>query len=236
MIQVKNCKGQNKASGFEGCGRQVHVFKRKFGLCPSCLYDWMTETTEGLKYKEKQFLPKVSKNLKHTKQKEKTQAKRELMSVDKYRAKVLQPVINEIARLIDYDCPCIATGNYNGKMAGGHYHSVGSNRTLALNLHNIHIQSFHSNSWKGGDDKRYQEGLKEVYSNSYFEFVESLKGQSALHLTKPDLVAIYKKSLKVRAELKRGLEYREPRQRIFLRNLVNKRLGIYDEQFKTFKL
>jgi len=91
----------------------------------------------------------------------------ELMSDDKYRSSVLQPVINEIARLVDFGQPCIATENY-GKENGGHYISVGANRTICLNLHNIHIQSFESNHWKSGDTLKYQVGIIRVYGEEYF--------------------------------------------------------------------
>jgi len=57
--------------------------------------------------------------------------------------KELQPLINKIARLIDYGQPCIATGSFNGKMNGGHRIAVGANETIRFNLHNIHIQSEH---------------------------------------------------------------------------------------------
>ncbi len=78
----------------------------------------------------------------------------------------------------------MATGNFEGKMAGGHYTSVGSNRTICLNIHNIFIQSFASNSWNGGDDKRYREGLINTFGEDYLDFVESLKRHKPLHFKK----------------------------------------------------
>jgi hypothetical protein len=41
--------------------------------------------------------------------KEKKKMTIDIMSDDKYRSCVLQPVINEIARIIDFGQPCIAT-------------------------------------------------------------------------------------------------------------------------------
>ena len=70
----------------------------------------------------------------------------ENMSSDGYRSKIIQPIINEIARLIDYGHGCICTGSKNGKMNAGHYISVGSNDTLRFHLENIWLQSMHSNS------------------------------------------------------------------------------------------
>ncbi len=94
------------------------------------------------------------------------------LTANGYRSKHVQPLINELARIIDHGQPCIATGNIKGKMNGGHYHSVGSNVTLSLNLHNIHIQSEQSNSHKGGDAIRYRHGLIEIYGQKYADFVD----------------------------------------------------------------
>jgi len=150
-----------------------------------------------------------------------------LLSPDKYRSKYVQPIINEIARLIDHGQPCIATGNYQGKMAGGHFIAVGSNRTLALNLHNIHIQSYHSNGPKGGDNIRYSNGIKEIYGIEYLEYMLSLQKTPVIKLTKGDLKEIKVIAQEIRKELKKDLKVRSPKERIKLREEVNRRLNIY---------
>ena len=50
-----------------------------------------------------------------TKQK-KQESKVKILSADGYRKAYIQPKINEIARLIDFGQPCIATGATKGKM------------------------------------------------------------------------------------------------------------------------
>lgn len=234
MIEIKNCKSQTKAKGYEGCNNPTNVKYRKFGLCPSCFYDWMKTTEAGKIYHAKQFLPKVSKKINQNNREEKRESQIDLMTADKYRAKYLQPIINEIARLIDYGCPCIATGSFEGKMNGGHYTSVGSNRTIALNIHNIHVQSFHSNTWNGGDDKKYQEGLINVYGQPYLDFISGLKRHRPIKISKKDLRMVYKKALELRNDLRSNLQYLEPMKRITLRNSVNIHLGIYDSEFSIF--
>jgi len=173
----------------------------------------------------------VSKVRKESIKKAKTEKKEntdDLMSCDKYRAKYVQPIINEIARLIDYGQPCIATGKYNGKMNGGHYHAVGSNRTLALNLHNIHIQSFESNHFKSGDNLLYKEGLIKTYGLDYFERIESLKQTKPIKLTKSELIEIKKLATQVRNNIKKeDLIIRSPENRILLREKINDFIGIY---------
>ena len=235
MLQKnKKCKGIGKAFGFEGCGNLT--LNRKFGLCMNCYPDFILNDERGKIIMQKSMI--TAKKTVHKEQikkqnEERQKTKIELMSPDKYRAEHLQPIINEIARIIDFGQSCIATGNY-GKMNGGHYVSVGANRTTALNLHNIHIQSFESNHHKSGDPIKYRLGLIERYGNDYFEYVQYIQQHKALHLTKGDMIAIALKAAFIRNELKRNEEQRSPKERIELRNQINLRLGIYDPQFCEF--
>lgn len=231
MKATKPCKGINKAHGFESCGKEVKANERKFGLCRVCYFDWMTETESGKIHYLKQFLPKVKVKVETIKKERKTASKIDLMSADEYRSKYLQPEINKIARLIDYGNPCIATGNY-GKMNGGHYISVGANRTICLNLHNIFIQSFSSNHWKSGDPIKYQNGLIETFGKDYFEFVSSLSQHKPLHLSKSDMIEIRKKAKEIIKTIEE--KHRTPKQRIELRNEINTKLGIYDLKFSVY--
>ncbi|HET8736217.1 MAG TPA: recombination protein NinG, partial [Pricia sp.] len=130
---------------------------------------------------------------------------------------------------------CIATGNF-GKMNGGHYLSVGANRTTAYNLHNIFIQSFESNTFRGGDDKNYQYGLKEIFGRNYFDFVHSLRRCPALHLTKDDLREVKKNAKIVLKRLKENRKIRHPEERVRERNRANKVIGIYPDDYGTFRL
>lgn len=232
--KAKKCKGINKANGYAGCG--VESLNRKYGLCPSCLYDWMTTNENGKIYYQKQFIPQTKKVSEKNRKKLTKQKKINLMSPDKYRAKYVQPLINKIARLIDFGHPCIATGNYEGKMAGGHYISVGSNRTICLNLHNIFIQSFQSNSWNGGDDKKYQEQLKQIFGQDYFDFVDSLKGHRPIKLSKPELVEVKEKAQTIIRRLESYNYMRSAEDRILARNAVNRELGIYDLEYSIYTI
>lgn len=155
----------------------------------------------------------------------------ENMSSDAYRSKIIQPIINEISRLIDYGNPCIASGRYNGKMAGGHFISVGSNRSVALNLHNIHIQTFESNSFRSGDEAKYRLGIIERYGNCYFEFMESLRHLKGIDLSKQRLSELKPLISQIRNDLKRNPIKRTPQERIELRNEINEKIGIYPDIF-----
>ena len=231
MNKPKACKGINKAHGFTGCNKPS--LNRRFGLCPACLWEWMLTDEKGKIWKEKQFIPQVKKREEKNKREEKRKSKIELMTPDNYRKTYVQPLINKIARLIDYGHPCIATGNF-GKMNGGHYRSVGSNRTLALNLHNIHIQSFESNTFRGGDDKNYQDGLKDLYGVEYFDFVNGLRKHRPLHLSKIELIEIKEKAQIICNKLERNNFIRSIEERVYARNGVNRELGIYDLEYSIY--
>ena len=220
--------------GFKGCGKPTDIKLRKYGACPTCRYEWMTTTELGKITYAKQFIPKVYNKLKSNAIKENREQKINLLSPDKYRAKHLQPTINKTARLIDFGCSCIATDNF-GKMNGGHYRSVGSNRTIALNLHNIHIQSYESNVFRGGDDKNYADGLKDRYGIGYFEFVDGLRRQKPLHLTLNDMKELNAKCKSINLRLEKNQRQRSAEERINLRNEVNQELGIYQTEFSIYK-
>ena len=231
------CKSTHKLTKGFGCGKERD--KGLYGLCNDCRTKWIFETPEGEKWFD-EFLEtnkkKYEKEAKKAERERMTQLKIDNMTPDKYRAKYVQPLINKIARYIDYGNPCIATGNFEGKMAGGHFTSVGSNRTICLNLHNIFIQSFHSNSWNGGDDKRYRASLKNTFGSDYLEFVEGLKKHRPIQLRKPQLIEIKELAQGIANELEKNLKVRTPDERIELRNELNTMLGIYSKEFNVFKL
>ena len=160
-------------------------------------------------------------------QKRKQDLKFDNYSSDGYRSKVIQPLINEIARLIDFGQPCIASGRYEGKFSGGHFTSVGANRSVSLNLHNIHIQTFESNSFRSGDETRYRHGLIKVYGNDYFEFVEGLRHLKGIDLSKQRLSELKPLITQIRNDLKRESKKYSPQERIELRNEINEKIGIY---------
>lgn len=141
--------------------------------------------------------------------------------------KILQVLINQIIRLIDKDCPCIATNKFEGKMNAGHYISVGANDTIRFHLDNIHIQSEHSNSYRGGDTIRYQLGLKRVYGVEYFEYVETLQNTPPIRLSIDDLKQKISLARSIVKELKDLNCIYDTETRIKLRAYYNEELGIY---------
>lgn len=246
MVKEKRCKGTGKAKG-HGCGEMVPQemygkANRVYGLGKSCgcWQSWLLTTKEGDSYIKKVSI-KAKEKTKREQDKERRkrnkEVKRSLMSKDQYRSKVLQPVLNKIAREIDKGCPCIATNNY-GKENGGHYISVGSNVTISMNLHNIHIQCFESNHYKSGDTVNYRAGIIERYGVTYMRFMDSLQACPALHKTKDELIEVKKKASKLLKFIEeKNKEESLPRSaeaRIALRNHVNKELRLYPFTYSEF--
>ena len=76
MIQSKSkiCKGVGKTRGF-GCG--TLTLYRKYGLCPTCQYEWATSNDAGKVWFSKQLIQNKKKKEKEERKKH-IQAKREL--------------------------------------------------------------------------------------------------------------------------------------------------------------
>jgi hypothetical protein len=221
---------QRKKKICKDCKTEQYLFSH--GRCKKCFQSWCYSTPEGQEYLNRVCLK--AKNKVRIEGKKETQEKKvELMSCDEYRKKYVQPIFNEIARLIDYGQPCIATGKFGGKLNGGHFHSVGSNRTLAFHLHNIHLQSEHSNSYKGGDNNRYREGLVREYGQKYADYVDSLKSIQPIKLSKSDLIEIKNIATVIKNELKNNPVVMTAQERIEIRDEINKRIGIYKTERKT---
>lgn len=158
--------------------------------------------------------------------KENIAAKNEIKTSTEWKAD-LQQVINKIVRLIDKGRPCIATGNYQGKMNAGHYISVKANPTIRFHLDNIHIQSEHSNSWKGGDTLRYQKGIIDIYGFAYLEYMNSLQSTPEIHITIDEIKVAIKKARAIARDLEKlGLEY-STNNRVLMRKKFNQQIGIY---------
>lgn len=153
---------------------------------------------------------------------EKKIGKEKLLSLQGWDLK-MKEVMQEIARLLDADKPCIASGKITGKMAGGHYYAGGSGPFTFLkhNIWNIHKQSFASNSMKAGDTHLYRLGLIERYGLERLEWIEGLRLKyKDLSWSKDDLINIY---------LPRAKEVRERLKKVeeMTRDEINDFIGLY---------
>jgi hypothetical protein len=117
-------------------------------------------------------------------------------------------------------------------MNGGHFIAVGANDTIRFNLHNIHMQSEHSNTFRGGDNMRYSDGIEQIYGLDYLERMRALKQTKEIKLSLSDYKPIVNIAKQIVKELKDNPEVRTPLERIELREICNKRIGIYNSLFE----
>ena len=145
--------------------------------------------------------------------------------------RIIRPKINRIARIIDKDLPCLATGR-KGQIHGGHIFSRGAHSNMRFNLHNIHRQSAQSNHWQN-DDFKLREGLKREYGIKYYEFLESMKGCPPLKFTTEEYKEL-NKSVNEVLKWVQSQEAKDASERMALRNICNMKLNIYYYHFQTY--
>lgn len=225
MIEHKKkiCKkGSGKAIGFPGCNSES--WKLEYGLCPTCLYDWMTQTEPGKIEYQKRYNYLKAKNWKE----EKAKMKESVKTLSDYKSD-LQKEINTLVRELDKGHRCISGRKLLGnRYDAGHFFSRGSNPSLAFNLMNIYGQSVHSNQWKSGDQINYLIGLERDFGKDHKDYVLSLKGLYPI-------LKITSEEIKPKIEIVRGLikwvrsQDRKftNKERIELRKEFNAKIGIY---------
>lgn len=226
--KIKKCVGINIAKNAKGCGKPT--LHRKYGLCSSCLYEWMTNDEVGKIIYQKQFLPKVNANTKRV-EKEKTKVLRETLKTKSEYENDLQKEINSIIRLIDKNTVCISTQKpLNTKFDAGHLFSVGSTPSLRFNLHNIFAQSVYANQYLSGDQINFINGLSQLYGENYKDYVLNLKSvYKELKLHVYEIKEKIKIAREIVKELKEQNQTFDSDTRRFLRNIYNLRIGIYLE-------
>lgn len=149
--------------------------------------------------------------------------------------KELQPLINHIARLIDWGTPCMMCGEHIKNFAHGcHYHTTRAHDQIRFNLHNIHHGDFGCNNAMGGNIQGYDQRLIEVYSKEYWEYVkfQLIHDYPYCGLRKEDIEPLKKEARKIIKELKTiGMSY-TVQMRVKLRTKYNERLGVYLNNIK----
>ena len=186
----KICKGNYRSNHFEGCGKELYLFK--YGLCQKCFNRWLTETNEGNDYLRKQIIPKAKKEVKQ-KEKKKTQQKKEQLKTHKDWLKDLQKVFNKYIRLRDKNKPCISCGReLKSKYDAGHFYSVGAYPNLRFNEDNVHAQCVHCNQHKHGNINEYTLQLPKRIGKKRFNKLAKDRN-TTLKLSIPEIKELIKK-------------------------------------------
>ena len=159
----------------------------------------------------------------------KARMKESIKSLSSYK-KDLQKLVNEIARRIDHDQECISCGTKEGKVNGGHFHSVGSNPALRFNLLNIFRQCEKCNSYLSGNLLNYEKGLQETFGESVkYEIKYKLAVLSPeLKASKEEIKEAIYRARQIVKDLKTHEMKHDKELRIHLRRIANKELGLYD--------
>lgn len=162
---MKKCKGIGKAKGVKGCGQIT--FKRTFGLCPSCLFEWATTNDNGKVWYKSQFLPKVAKNtLKHRKTQNKS--KRESL---KSIARLIQEARVPFQRWIrfrDANKPCAACGTTEMNIVhASHIWKAEIYTGLIFDEMNVHSCCNKCNIFLNGNEVAFRQGIAERYGSDY---------------------------------------------------------------------
>jgi hypothetical protein len=142
----------------------------------------------------------------------------------------LQQEINLIVRLIDKGHDCISSGLPYGSFHpnAGHFYGVGANKTLRYHLMNIWLQSKKDNDELGGKGSNYGLRLKEVFGEEIRQHIEELPARyKVLHLSRSEASEALKIARQVVRELKDKNEVYSIKERISLRDEIQKRLDIY---------
>ncbi len=143
----------------------------------------------------------------------------------------LQRIINALARWIDTGHPCISSGRTTGKINGGHFWPVSTNRHIRFHLMNIFLQSESDNNYKSGNISEYREGLKNTFGEAVLAEIEDLKNKyqdlklQSFEVDEKIVIArsLIKQMKAIIAEKKKLTN----EERLGYRHLFNKKIGIY---------
>lgn len=232
---MKKCKGTGKALGY-GCNKElsfttnvngIKTYNAKYGLCmESCYKEWLMNTEEG----QEVFLKSLATGKKKIQTKQRKEFKNKKESIIDY-SKKLQEKVNEIVRLIDVGLPCLARGYHPNQIHAGHIFSRGSNQSIRYNLHNIHRQSAQSNHYQN-EDGLLREGLIKEYGKEYYDFILALRQTPSLEYSNQEFKELNKHASAIARQLKKeGRIFPTTEERIFMRNEINKQLGIYELKY-----
>lgn len=157
-IKSKPCKGIGKANGVKGCGND---FKhRTYGLCNSCLSDFLFDTDAGKLIMQKRVIPKAKIKIKSESKAKDRETREKLKTLSEYEAEA-KKAFQKYIRLRDKDLPCISCGNSKtNDWAGGHYFAAGIYSGLMFDERNCHKQcNTNCNKYLSGNLLEYRRGI-----------------------------------------------------------------------------
>lgn len=203
MIQEKPCKGQNKAHGYEGCGKMTDVKKRTYGLCGACYWDWMSTTEGGKIHKEKFFIPRVKKLTQKEQRKKDRETRESMKSIARLINDARVPFQKWI-KLRDINRACISCGTTDSDIwHAGHYLKCELYTGLIFNENNCNSQCPKCNTYLAGNEANYRIGLvKKIGEKSVLELEESANFLREYKFSRDEIKQIKNKYQKLLKEFK----------------------------------
>lgn len=191
LIKEKPCKGHGKAKEWAGCGKMTDVRKRRYGLCPLCLFEWMDNTEAGNIYREKVFLPRVSKRMKKQRNKKRKEQRESLKSISRLINEARVPFQRWI-KFRDANDPCISCGDTSPSIwHAGHYLKAEVYTGLIFDEMNVNKQCAKCNTYLNGNEAEYRKGLVKKYGEQKVKHLEDSADKLRMHrYSKEELRAI----------------------------------------------
>ena len=194
----KDCKGIGKAISVKGCGKKTKY--RTFGLCSSCLSDFLFETDAGKLIMQKRIIPQAK--VKVNKEQKKVDAvTRESLKTKKDYLLIAQKVFNTYIRLRDKGKPCISCDKQlrDNDINASHYFSVGSSPNLRFNEDNVHNSCIKCNKELHGNISEYAIRLPLRIGKERFERLIQDRNKPALYSINDvkEIILLYKEKIKL---------------------------------------
>jgi hypothetical protein len=184
ILKEKSCKGINKARMINGCGKLT--FYRTFGLCSSCLSDFLFKTDAG-----KVVFNKINLKVKSDTAKAfKSDLREKLKTIGKYKAEARKSFQKWI-RLRDSDKNCISCNSSTADVFdGGHFYKAEVYSGLIFNENNCHKQCRKCNRFMNGNELNFRKGLIARYGIDYVTNLDNICDINRVYkYTKEELIA-----------------------------------------------
>jgi hypothetical protein len=183
-IKEKPCKGINKARMVKGCGKLT--LYRTFGLCSSCLSDFLFNSDAG-----KVVFNKINLKVKSDTAKAfKSDLRAKLKTIGEYKADARKSFQKWI-RLRDSNKPCISCDSLTADLFdGGHFYKAEVYSGLIFNENNCHKQCRKCNRFMNGNELNFRKGLIARYGIDYVTNLDNICDINRIYkYTKEELIA-----------------------------------------------
>jgi len=183
-VKEKICKGINKARMVKGCGKLT--LYRTFGLCSSCLSDFLFNSDAG-----KVVFNKINLKVKSDTAKAfKSDLREKLKTIGEYKADARKSFQKWI-RLRDSDKSCISCNSSTADtFDGGHFYKAEVYSGLIFNENNCHKQCRKCNRFMNGNELNFRKGLIARYGIDYVTNLDNICDINRVYkYTKEELIA-----------------------------------------------